>query len=92
MSRSSGSGSEAGGWPAFARKFTGALRRGRAIARGAVDASGGGSERGQTTTEYVTVVGMVAGMAILVSNVLGLSLREAFRSVAQRMLSVITGP
>lgn len=49
------------------------------------------SERGQTITEYVTVVGMVAGIALVVSNVLGASLREVFRSVAQRMLSVITG-
>lgn len=49
------------------------------------------SERGQTITEYVTLVGMVTGIALVVSNLLGASLREAFRSVAQRMLSVITG-
>lgn len=48
-------------------------------------------ERGQTITEYVTLVGMATSIAIVVCRILNVSLREAFRSVAQRMLSVITG-
>lgn len=48
-------------------------------------------ERGQAISEYVVLVGSVATIAILVSRVLGFSLRETFRAVAQRMLSVITG-
>lgn len=47
--------------------------------------------RGQTTSEYVVLTGMAAGIAILVASVLGLSLRQAFAQAAQRMLSVITG-
>ena len=49
------------------------------------------SQRGQTTSEYVALAGVTTAIAILMANVLGLSLRQAMESVAQRMLSVITG-
>ena len=49
------------------------------------------AERGQTTAEYVTLVGAVTLIAILMSNVLGFSLRQVLSNVAQKMISVITG-
>jgi hypothetical protein len=49
------------------------------------------SQRGQTTSEYVALAGVTTVIAVLMANVLGLSLRQAMESVAQRMLSVITG-
>ncbi len=49
------------------------------------------SQRGQTTSEYVVLAGVTTAIAILMANVLGLSLRQTMESVAQRMLSVITG-
>ncbi len=51
----------------------------------------GRGTRGQTTSEYVVLTGLAAGIAILVASVLGLSLRQAFAQAAHRMLGVITG-
>ena len=48
-------------------------------------------ERGQTTAEYVTLLGAVTAIAVIMSNMLGFSLRQVLSSVAQRMISVITG-
>ena len=48
-------------------------------------------ERGQTTAEYVTLLGAVTTVAIIMSNMLGFSLRQVMSNVAQRMISVITG-
>ncbi|MCX6552471.1 MAG: hypothetical protein NTY02_15950 [Acidobacteria bacterium] len=48
-------------------------------------------ERGQSTSEYITLTGMVVSIAILVVNVLGVSVRLALQTAAQKMLSVITG-
>jgi hypothetical protein len=39
----------------------------------------------------VALAGVTAAIAIMMANVLGLSLRQTMESVAQRMLSVITG-
>ena len=47
--------------------------------------------RGQATTEYVVLTGMVVSIAVLILNVLGGSLRDAFRAVVGRLLSVVTG-
>ena len=47
--------------------------------------------RGQTTSEYVVLMGLATGIAVIVATVLGLSIRQAFFLAAQRMLSVITG-
>lgn len=48
-------------------------------------------ERGQTTSEYLVLMGTATAIAVLVSSTLGFSLRMALRTVAERMLSVITG-
>jgi len=48
-------------------------------------------ERGQSTSEYLTLTGLVATLAILVVNVLGFSVRVALQAAAQKLLSVITG-
>jgi hypothetical protein len=47
--------------------------------------------RGQTTAEYVVITGIIAAVAVLVSNGLGLSLRLALQNAALRVLSVVTG-
>jgi hypothetical protein len=39
----------------------------------------------------VALTGMVVAIAVLVANGLGLSLRLALQTAAQRMLSVVTG-
>jgi len=48
-------------------------------------------QRGQSTSEYVVLAGITTAIALVMANVLGTSLRQAMASVAQRMLSVITG-
>ncbi len=47
--------------------------------------------RGQTTSEYVVLMGLATGIAIIVATVLGFSLRQAFAQAAMRMVGVITG-
>lgn len=47
--------------------------------------------RGQTTSEYVVLMGLVTGIAVIVATVLGFSLRQAFAQAAMRMVGVITG-
>jgi len=47
--------------------------------------------RGQSASEYVALTGMVVAIAVLVANGLGVSLRLALQTAAQRMLSVVTG-
>jgi hypothetical protein len=47
--------------------------------------------RGQTTSEYVVLTGIVVAIAIVVADVLGLSLRLALQTAARRVLSVVTG-
>lgn len=46
---------------------------------------------GQTTSEYVVLMGLATGIAVVVATVLGFSLRQAFAQAAQRMVGVITG-
>jgi Flp pilus assembly pilin Flp len=46
---------------------------------------------GQATSEYVLLTGMLVLIAVMMFNVLGGSVREAFKSTTRRMLSVVTG-
>ncbi len=48
-------------------------------------------ERGQSVAEYITLTGLVAGLALLVVSVLGGSIRLALQTAAQKVLSVVTG-
>jgi hypothetical protein len=48
-------------------------------------------ERGQSVAEYITLTGLVAGIALLVVTVLGGSIRLALQTAAQKVLSVVTG-
>jgi len=49
------------------------------------------SATGQSMSEYVVLTGMTTAIAILVVNTLGVTIRQVFQSVAQRVLSVVTG-
>jgi hypothetical protein len=48
-------------------------------------------EAGQSVSEYLVLTGMTTAIAILVANTLGVTIRQVFQSVAQRILSVVTG-
>jgi Flp pilus assembly pilin Flp len=47
--------------------------------------------RGQTTTEYLVLTGMLAAIAVAAFNLLEGSMRGTFQSAAMRVLSVVTG-
>jgi hypothetical protein len=47
--------------------------------------------RGQSTSEYVALAGIVVAVAVIVANTVGMSLRLALQTAAQRMLSAVTG-
>jgi hypothetical protein len=49
------------------------------------------SAAGQSTTEYVVLMGVTTSVGVLVFNVLGGSIREALRTVALAILSTVTG-
>jgi Flp pilus assembly pilin Flp len=51
----------------------------------------GADQRGQTMSEYLVLAGVTTAIAIVMSRMLGGSVKQAFASVAQRMLAVITG-
>jgi Flp pilus assembly pilin Flp len=46
---------------------------------------------GQSMSEYLVLTGMTTAIAILVANTLGVTIRQVFQNVAQRILSVVTG-
>lgn len=48
-------------------------------------------ERGQTTSEYVVISGIVVAIAVVVADGLGFSLRQAMQAAAQRVIGVVTG-
>jgi hypothetical protein len=47
--------------------------------------------RGQTTSEYVVIAGIVVAIAVVVADGLGLSLRLAMQAAVQRVIGVVTG-
>jgi hypothetical protein len=47
--------------------------------------------RGQTTSEYVVLAGILVAIAIVVADGLGFSLRLALQTAARRVLGVVTG-
>jgi len=47
--------------------------------------------RGQTTSEYVVITGIVVALAVVVADRLGFSLRLAMQTAAQRVIGVVTG-
>jgi|WetSurMetagenome_2_1015567.scaffolds.fasta_scaffold1052372_2 hypothetical protein len=50
-----------------------------------------GSAAGQSTTEYVVLMGVTTGIGLLVFSALGGSVREALRTLALGILSTVIG-
>lgn len=48
-------------------------------------------DAGQAMSEYVVLTGMVVLIAVMMFNVLGGSVRQAFKGTARQILSVVTG-
>ena len=48
-------------------------------------------ESGQSMSEYLVLTGVTTALAIMVASTLGVTIRQVFQSIAQRILQVVTG-